>query len=162
MIFVYVFPIEYDTITEATKEDDGFIEELENHKPLCFYVMNKSSVDEDNAIFKRLDLGMQQHLKLLFIWAKVANVEVSKNLADGGTSINLMPPSLSRKIGKYDTYLKPHNMVLFEYERKVNKPLGVLQVDVFVETTTKPTLFLVITTKVNYNLLIGCKWNYGA
>lgn len=38
---------------------------------------------------------------------------------------------------------------------KTRKPLGFIQVDVVVGTTTRPTLFVVILTKVIYNLLLG-------
>lgn len=60
-----------------------------------------------------------------------------------------------KSISKYDTDLKSNNMVLFNYEGNTSRPLGVIQVDVVVGTTTQPTLFVVIPTKVNYNLLLG-------
>lgn len=83
--------------------------------------MYNRCVDQDKAIFKRLDLGMQQHLKPLFIWAKVENVGVNKVLVYGGATINLMPHSLLKKIGKYDTNLRPYNTVLSNYEGKIVK-----------------------------------------
>lgn len=52
-----------------------------------------------------------------------------------GAYINVMPYSLLRKIGKYDTDLKSKNMVLSNYEGKTNMPLGVIQVDVVKGTT---------------------------
>lgn len=60
-----------------------------------------------------------------------------------------------RKIGKYDTDYKSNNMVLSNYERKTNKPLSVIQVDVVVGTTTQLMLFVVIPTKENYNLFLA-------
>lgn len=95
---------------------------------------------------------MKQHLKPLFIWAKIDNVGINKFLRDGGEAINLMSHFLLKKIGKYDTDLRPRNMVLSNYEDKTSKALGVIKVDVIVGTTIKPTLFVVISTKANYNL----------
>lgn len=55
--------------------------------------------------FKRLGEGMKQHLKPLFIWATVDNVGVNKVLVDGQVVKNIIPNSLLRKIGEYDTLL---------------------------------------------------------
>lgn len=127
MYVVSFLPIEFDKITKVTKEEDiDLAKELANHKSLCYYVMNNSCVDEDKAIFKRLDLGMQQHLKPHFIWAKVENVWVNKFLVDGGKEINLMTHSLLKKICKYNTNLRPYNMASSNYEGKMRKSLRVI------------------------------------
>ncbi|MCI79977.1 hypothetical protein A2U01_0101248, partial [Trifolium medium] len=61
---------------------------------------------------------MKNHLKPLFIRAKVKNVGVNKVLIDGGAAVNLVPHSLLNKIGKYDTDHHSHNIVLSNYEGK--------------------------------------------
>lgn len=66
---------------------------------------------------------------------------------DGGAAINLMSQSLLRRIGKYDTDLRPHNIVLSNYEIKMSKSLGVIQVDIFVGTIVRPTFFMVFHPK---------------
>ena len=66
-----------------------------------------------------------------------------------------MPYSLLKKICNYDTDLRPHNMVLSNYEGKTSKALGVIHVDIVVGTILGRTLFMVILTKTNYNLLLG-------
>jgi len=55
---------------------------------------------------------MKNHLKLLFIQAKVYDTRVNKVLVDGCAAVNLMPQSLLKKIGKCDIDLKPHKWVL--------------------------------------------------
>lgn len=50
------------------------------YKPLCFYVMHDGSVNKDKAIFERPDMSMQQHLKHLYIRAKIDSVGVNKVL----------------------------------------------------------------------------------
>lgn len=65
---ISLVPIKYDTITEVTKEEeDELAEEMSNHKPLCYYVMEYGLVEEEKAIFELPDISMQQHLKSLFI-----------------------------------------------------------------------------------------------
>lgn len=91
----------------------------------------------------------------LYIRSEIGDVRVNKVLINYGTCINVMPHSLLKMIGKYDTYLKSNNMVLFNYRGKSSMPLGVIQVDVFVGSPTRPTLFIVIPTKANYNLILG-------
>lgn len=88
-------------------------------------------------------------------------VRVNKVLIDYEAYINLMPHSLLNKIKKHDTDLKYNNMVLSNYEGNTSRPLGVFQVDVVVGTTTRLTLFGLIPTKVNYNLLLDREWVHG-
>lgn len=80
---------------------------------------------------------------------------VNKILVDGGATINLMPHYMLKRIGKDDTDTRPHNMVLLNYEGKVGITMGVIQIELTVATITRPTIFMVITLKANYNLLLG-------
>lgn len=109
-------------------------------------------------MFKRIDLGMMYRLEPLFIRAKVDDMPVNKMFGDGGASVNLMQHSLFKKMGKTDEYLRPYNMVLSNYDGKTNNILGVTQVDLSVGSTSRPTLFMVIKSNANYNLLLGCEW----
>lgn len=98
---------------------------------------------------------MKNHLKPLFIRGKVENIGINKILVDGGEVVNLMPHFMLKKIGKFNTDLKPYNMVLANYEGKTCHTLGVIQVDITVGTVTRPTMFMVIALKANYNMLLG-------
>lgn len=92
--------------------------------------------------FERPYEGMKNHLKPLFIRSKVDNTTVDKILIDGGVVVNLMPQFLLRKIGKYDTDLRPHDMVLSNYEGKIGHTLGVIHVDVTIRSITMPIIFM--------------------
>ena len=52
-------------------------------------------------------------------------------------------------------------MVISNYEGKIGHTLGVIQVDLTVATITRPTMFMVIAAKTNYNLLLGREWIHG-
>ncbi|MCI39059.1 hypothetical protein A2U01_0060288, partial [Trifolium medium] len=39
--------------------------------------------------------------------------------------------------------------------------MGAIQVDIVVGSTIRPTLFLVVPSKANYNMLLGREWIYG-
>lgn len=47
------------------------------------------------------------------------------------------------------------------YEGKIWQTLGVIQVDLTVGSITRPTMFMVIPAKANYNLLLGREWIHG-
>lgn len=104
---------------------------------------------------------MKSHLKPLFIRCKVGNVGVKKILVDGGAMVNLMSHYMLKRIGKDDTNTNPHNMVLSNYEGKVGTKMRVIQVDLTVGTITRPTMFMVIVSKANYNMLLGREWIHG-
>ena len=111
--------------------------------------------DEQKAVFEKSNGSMKGHLKPLFIQAKVDDIRVNKVLVNGGVAINLMSQSLLKKIGKCDTYLKPHNIVMSNYEGKARFSLGALQVNLTVGTVTRSTLFMVVPSKTNFNFLLG-------
>jgi hypothetical protein len=158
---VSVLPRDYDRIMEVEDEEDEMEEETMVHRPVCYYVMNNGCVEEQNAFFERPDDSMKAHLKPLFIKGKVENVGVNKILVDGGAAVNLMPHFMLKKIGKDDSDAKPHNMVLSNYEGKVGTTMGVIQVNLTVGTITRPTMFMVIASRANYNLLLGREWIHG-
>lgn len=75
--------------------------------------------------------------------------------------VNPMLQSLFKKIGKINKDIPHHNMVFSNYEGKNNHILRVMQVELSVGSTTRPTLFMMITPNANYNLLLGCEWIHG-
>lgn len=104
---------------------------------------------------------MKIHLNPLFIRAKIENIGTNKVLVDGGATVNLVPRSIMHKISKADTDLRPHNMVLSNYEGKIGTTMRVIQVVMTVGTITRPTLFMVIALGENYNLILGREWIHG-
>lgn len=78
---------------------------MATHNPLCYYVMHDGSFNNDKFIFKMPNMLIQQHLKPLYIKSKVEGVRVNKSFIDSGACFNVMPNSLLKRIGKYDTNL---------------------------------------------------------
>lgn len=83
---------------------------------------------------------MMYHLKPLFIRGKVDSKAVNKVFFNGGATFNLMSYSIFKKMGKTNKDLRPHNMVLSNYEGKTSNILGVIQVDLSVGLTSRPIL----------------------
>jgi len=159
---VSIFPVEYDMVFEVEDSEKEFdAGDMEEYKPMCYFVTNHGSREERKSMFKKPDDLMKTHLKPLFIQAKVDETGINKVLVDGGVAVNLTPRSLLKKIGKTDKDLKSHNVILSNYEGKVGHSLGALQVNLIVGTVVRPILFMVVHTKANFNLLIGREWMHG-
>ena len=69
-------------------------------------------------------MNLIAHRFLINLFDIYTNIRVNKVLVDVGDVVNLMPQSLLKKIGKCGTDLKPHNIVLSNYEEKVGFSLG--------------------------------------
>ncbi|KAI5425884.1 hypothetical protein KIW84_031635 [Lathyrus oleraceus] len=158
---VSVIPREFDRITKVDDNDNITEREMAAHKPVCYYIMNNGSVEEQNAFFERPNDTMKSHFIPLLITGKVKNILVNKILVDCGATMNLMPYRMLEKIGKYDTDAKPHNMVLTNYEGKLGSTLGAIQVELTVGTVTRSTMFMIVETKANCNMLLGREWIHG-
>jgi len=81
----------------------------------------------------------------------VDEVNVNKVLVDCGAAVNLMPQSLLKRTGKIDKDLNLHNVILSNYEGKTGYSLGALQESLTVGIVIRPTLFMVVPSKANFN-----------
>jgi hypothetical protein len=103
---------------------------------MCCYITNYGWGDQQKFIFDKPNGAMKGNLNSLFIQAKVNDIGVNKVLVDGNATVNLMPQSLLKKIGKCGTDLKPHNIVLSNYEGKDELYLAALLVNLVVGSAT--------------------------
>ena len=118
---VSILPAEYDRVSKVSENEEDFtFDEADDEKPMCYYVMSSGIIEEQKALFKKLRSWMLYHLKPLFISEKVDGMLVNKVVINGGAAINLMPHALFKKMGKCGSELRPHNMVLSNYEGKTS------------------------------------------
>ena len=114
---VSILPAEYDMVFEVEDSREEFDpKDMEEYKPMCYFVKNNGSEEDRKAIFEKPDDLMKNHLNPLFIQAKVDEIGINKVLVDSGAAVNLMPQSLLKRIGKIDKDLKPHNIIMSNYE----------------------------------------------
>jgi hypothetical protein len=77
------------------------------------------------------------HLKPLFVHGHIDGVPITKMLVDGGTTVNLMPYSLYRKLGKRDDEIVKTNMALSDVGRDSSiKAKGVMSIELTIGTKT--------------------------
>jgi hypothetical protein len=80
---VSILPVEYDMVSEVDDSEGEFDpKDMEEYKPMCYFVTNDCSEGNRKAIFEQPDDSMKNHLKPLFIQAKVDEISINKVLVD--------------------------------------------------------------------------------
>ena len=83
---------------------------------------------------------------------------MNKMLVDGGASVNLMPYTTFRKLGKRPEDLMETNMMLKDFGGNASKTRGAINVELTIRSKTLLTTFFVIDGKGSYSLLLGRDW----
>jgi hypothetical protein len=99
------------------------------------------------------------HLNPLFMRGHIGGIPIAKMLVDGGATVNLMPYSLYRKLGKQDDELVKTNMTLSGVGTDSSiKARGVTSVELTIGTKTLAAAFFVADVEGNYSLILGRDW----
>ena len=98
------------------------------------------------------------HLKALYVKGFVDGKPMSKMLVDGGASVNLMPYTTFRKLGKGPRDLIETNMMLKNFGGNASKTKGAINIKLIIGSKTLLTTFFVIDGKGSYSLLLGRDW----
>ena len=85
---------------------------------------------------------------------------MNKMLVDGGTSVNLMPYTTFRKLGKGLGDLIETDMMLKDFGDNASKTRGAMNVELTIGSKTLLTTFFVIDGNGSYSLLLGRDWNH--
>jgi len=96
-----------------------------------------------------------RHLKALYMNGLVDGKPMNKMLVDGGASVNLMPYTTFRKLGKGPEDLMETNMMLKDFGGNTSKTRGAINVKLTVGSKTLLTTFFIIDGKGSYSLLLG-------
>jgi hypothetical protein len=127
-------------------------------------------VGDDEPVVAQFDFGPKEaaftkpkesvnHLKLLYVRSHIDGIPIAKILVDGGGTVNLMPYSLYRKLGKHDDELVKTNMTLSGVGTDSSiKAKGVTSVELTIGTKTLAAAFFVADVEGNYSLILGIDW----
>ena len=83
---------------------------------------------------------------------------MNKMLVDGGASVNLMPYTTFRKLGKGPGDLLETDMMLRDFGGNTSKTRGTIKVELTIRSKTLLTMFFVIDGKGSYSLLLNRDW----
>jgi len=101
---------------------------------------------------------MMKQVRPLYINAKLDGKPLGRVLIDNGASINVITSSTLRKLGKCTDDLFEPLTALTNFSGGVEKPIGMLPLEVTVGSQKCQTAFYVIDAKVGYNALLGRNW----
>jgi hypothetical protein len=149
---------------EASPERPGMDVNVITFSADCTFVGN------DELVVAEYDFGPREaaftkpkesvnHLKPLFMCGHIDGIPIAKMLVDGGATVNLMPYSLYRKLGKQDNELVKTNMTLSGVGTDSSiKARGVMSVELTIGTKTLAAAFFVADVEGNYSLILGRDW----
>ena len=107
----------------------------------------------ENATFEKPKKHL--HLKALYLKGFIDGKPLTKMLVDGGATVNLVPYSTFRKLGKRTKDLCPTVMKLTDFSDNISVTKGVVYVELTVGSKSLPTTFFVVDAKGTYSLLLG-------
>jgi hypothetical protein len=99
-----------------------------------------------------------KHLKALYLKGYINGHPVNKMLVDTSATVNIMPYSVLRRLGRSAEDLIKTNVMLSDFNGQVLEAQGVLNVDLTVGSKTAPTSFFIVSSKSTYTVLLGRDW----
>jgi hypothetical protein len=109
------------------------------------------------AMFKKPE-NPGTHINPLFIQGHLDGTPIGHMLMDGGTSINILPLSLFKKLDHIEGDLKCTNLSLSGFAGDPTEAKGIIFKELTVGSKTKPTAFFVVGVKGCYNVLLRQDW----
>jgi hypothetical protein len=111
---------------------------------------------QDTVFMKPVE--SRDHLKPLYIRGHLDGMSVARMLVDGGATVNVMPYSSFKKLGKTDVKLiKIMTITGIRGDGPIG-PKGVTSMELTVGSKMIPTAFFVAEIQGNYNTILGCDW----
>jgi hypothetical protein len=110
------------------------------------------------VIFEKLREKNYKHLKALYLKGYINGHLVNKMLVDTGATVNIMPYSVLRRLGRSAEDLIKTNVMLSDFNGQASEAQGILNVDLTVGSKTIPTSFFIISSKSTYTILLGRDW----
>jgi hypothetical protein len=109
-------------------------------------------------IFEKPREKNYKHLKALYLKGYINGHLVNKMLVDTGATVNIMPYSVLRRLGRSAEDLIKTNIALNDFNGQASEAQGILNVDLTVGSKTVPTSFFIINSKSTYTVLLRRDW----
>ncbi|XP_015966462.1 uncharacterized protein LOC107490202 [Arachis duranensis] len=85
---------------------------------------------------------------------------VNKILVDGRAAVNLMPERMMGRLEKIEKELIKSSIGVTDFNGRTSSVRGVVLLSIEVDSINRPTLFVVVPSKADFNLLLGRDWIY--
>ena len=143
------------------------VQSIEYFKEDCFdaFLGRECLFLDDNlygrGIFEHPTKVTKSHLQPLHIKAMVEGWLMNLVLVDGGVAINSVPKSMLGKLGNMLRDLVQTNVAVTDFNGKTSTVKGVVLLNIRVGSVDRHTMFVVVPSKVSYNLPLGRDWIHG-
>lgn len=119
---------------------------------------NLLTVFDDVAQLEKPTDEQRNHLRPLHVKAIIDGRPTNRVLIDEGATVNLMPRTMFKTLGKDQSDLIPIDMVIIDFSGKTSPSDGVIMLNIQVGTVERMTLFMIVPARSSYNLLLGRDW----
>jgi hypothetical protein len=96
-----------------------------------------------------------QHLKLLYVRGHIDGKPISSMLIDGDATVNLMPYSIFKKLGRKDDELMKTNLMLNGVGGNPMEAQGAVSIELTVGSKSLATAFFIVEVQGNYSVILG-------
>jgi hypothetical protein len=111
-------------------------------------------------IFEKPREKNYKHLKAMYLKGYINGHPVNKILVDTSATVNIMPYSVLRLLGRSVEDLIKTNVALRDFNGQASEAQGFLNVDLTVGSKTVPTSFFIVNSKSTYTILLERDWIY--
>jgi hypothetical protein len=109
-------------------------------------------------IFEKPREKNYKHLKAMYLKGYINGHPVNKILVDTSATVNIMPYSVLRLLGRSVEDLIKTNVALRDFNGQASEAQGFLNVDLTVGSKTVPTSFFIVNSKSTYTILLERDW----
>jgi hypothetical protein len=99
-----------------------------------------------------------QHLKPLYIWGHIDGKPISRMLIDDDATVNLMPYSVFKKLGREDNELMKTNLTLNGMGGNPMEARGVVSMELTIGSKYLAITFFIVEVQGNYSVILGRDW----
>ena len=103
-------------------------------------------------------MEMTRHIKPLYVRAHLNGRLVSKVLIDNGSMVVVMPLRMLRGLGRRINNLIETKVAMSAFIGEESKTLGILPIDITIDSEIALSTFFVIDSTINYNFLLRRDW----
>ena len=110
------------------------------------------------VILKKPFVEMTRHIKPLYVRSHLNGRPVSKVLIDNISMVNVMPLKMLRALGRSINDMIETEVAVFAFIEEVSKTLGILPIDITIDSKIALFAFFVIDCTINYKILLRRDW----
>jgi hypothetical protein len=111
------------------------------------------------AMFEKSEES-SQHLKPLYVRGHIDGKPISRMLIESGATVNLMPYSIFKKLGREDNELIKTNLTLNDVGGNPMEARGVISMELTIGSKSLTNTFFIVEVQGNYSVILGHDWIY--